>query len=159
MQAAMINGPRRSVASKLLMGITILFGLAVIAFFAVFPRFLESRMSKVRKSPAFFTASEHATELHGKLLIADLHADSLLFGRDLSVKSSFGHIDLPRLREGNVTLQVFTAVTKAPLGINIERNSSEAKDIITILSVAERWPSRAWRSLQERALYQAARLH
>jgi len=159
MPAAMTIRPHRSLSAKLLYALAIISALAVIAFFAAFPRFLESQMSKVRKPSASFSSSAHAAELHRKLLIADLHADSLLFGRDLSRRSRFGHIDLPRLREGNVTLQVFTAVTKAPLGINIERNSSNATDIITFLAVAECWPIRSWSSLQERALSQAARLN
>jgi hypothetical protein len=47
--------------------------------------------------------------------IADLHADSLLWGRDLLKKSDYGHVDLPRLVSGNVALQVFAVVTKTPL--------------------------------------------
>jgi len=35
-------------------------------------------------------------------LVADLQADSLLWGRNLLSASKEGHIDLPRLVEGNV---------------------------------------------------------
>jgi membrane dipeptidase len=41
--------------------------------------------------------------------------------------------------------------------LNIERNRA-ASDQITWLAVIARWPSPTWRSLTQRALYQAARL-
>jgi len=58
--------------------------------------------------------------LHQSLAIADLHADSLLWKRDLTRFSKTGHVDLPRLQKGNVALQVFTAVTKSPANQNYE---------------------------------------
>ncbi|MDP2567238.1 peptidase M19, partial [Pseudoalteromonas marina] len=70
-----------------------------------------------------------------------------------------GQVDLPRLIEGNVALQVFTAVTKSPAGQNYEENSSEAMDNITLLAMGQLWPVDTWSSLHERARYQAARLH
>lgn len=49
--------------------------------------------------------------LHRSSLVVELHCDSLLDARDgkrpLSVRSDQGHIDVPRLREGGVTAQVF----------------------------------------------------
>jgi len=49
----------------------------------------------------------------GALMIADLHSDSLLEmvdkGRDLTKRSSEGHIDIPRLIGGGVRVQVFAA--------------------------------------------------
>ncbi|MGB5627423.1 MAG: hypothetical protein WBM61_16950 [Woeseiaceae bacterium] len=35
------------------------------------------------------------------IALADLHADTLLWKRDLSKQSSIGHIDMPRLRSGS----------------------------------------------------------
>ena len=102
--------------------------------------------------------SEEATALHGTLTIGDLHTDSTLWQRDLSQRSERGHVDLPRLREGNVALQMFTSVTKSPAGQNYEKNSTEARDNITLLAVLQRWPVRTWSNLTERALYQAQRL-
>jgi len=67
-------------------------------------------------------------------------------------------VDLPRLIEGNVALQVFTAVTKSPAGQNYEANAADAFDTITPLAMAQLWPPRTWGSLTERALYQADRL-
>jgi membrane dipeptidase len=66
--------------------------------------------------------SARAVELHHSSAVVDLHADSLLFGRDLTRRSAFGHTDLPRLRAGGVTVQVFGVATSAPLGMNIDHN-------------------------------------
>ena len=33
--------------------------------------------------------------LHATLTVADLHADSLLWGRDLNQRASSGHVDIP----------------------------------------------------------------
>ena len=89
--------------------------------------------------------------------MADLHADPLLWGRDLVERGTRGHVDIPRLTEGNVALQVFAVVTQSPRGLNIERNDDSTDDII-LLGIAQRWPVKTWFSLKERALYQAERL-
>jgi microsomal dipeptidase-like Zn-dependent dipeptidase len=70
-----------------------------------------------------------------------------------------GQVDIPRLQEGNVALQVFTAVTKSPKGLNYEHNSADAPDNITLLAIGQLWPYRTWGSLFERAIYQAEKLH
>ncbi|MGQ0505541.1 MAG: dipeptidase [Myxococcaceae bacterium] len=44
--------------------------------------------------------------------LADGHADSLMWNRDLNRKSSQGHVDIPRLLEAGVGLQCFTLVTR-----------------------------------------------
>jgi len=107
-----------------------------------------------RRPPA---PSEAARRLHGRLFIADLHADTLLWDRDLLVRSRRGHVDVPRLVEGNVALQAFTVVTKTPRHLNIESNDDRSDDL-TLLAMAERWPPATWFSLRERALHQARRL-
>jgi len=40
--------------------------------------------------------------------LADGHADSLLWNRDLTRRHRRGHVDFPRLREAGVRLQCFT---------------------------------------------------
>lgn len=96
-------------------------------------------------------------DIHTGLFIADLHSDSLLWNRELTQKSNYGHVDFPRLQEGNIALQIFSAVTKTPRGININSNTGET-DNITLLAIAQRWPWKTWSSLSERALYQAQSL-
>ena len=51
-------------------------------------------------SPPPYHASDRARALHETLWVADLHADSLLWGRDLLQRSTRGHVDVPRLRRG-----------------------------------------------------------
>jgi microsomal dipeptidase-like Zn-dependent dipeptidase len=94
--------------------------------------------------------SAAARTLHRASFVVDLHADSLLLGRDLLERSSVGHVDLPRLQEGGVGLQIFTAATVTPLGLNIERNDRRSFDMLTLAF--------GFRSPLERALLQAERL-
>ncbi|MBC7933571.1 MAG: dipeptidase [Rubrivivax sp.] len=141
---------------KLLIVVAILLALATPAFFFVAPALVEQKINGVRRK-APFQASERARALHRTLLIADLHADSLLWDRDLLERSARGHVDIPRLVEGRVAIQAFTVVTKVPYGDNYESNDGTS-DKITPLVVAERWPIAAWTSLRERALYQARKL-
>ena len=105
-----------------------------------------------------YAISERAQQLHASMFIADLHSDSLLWKRDLSRRSDIGHMDLPRLREGNVALQVFSATTKSPAGLNYEENTAES-DQITLLAIASFWPPRTWFSIYERAAFQLEKLH
>ncbi len=142
---------------KLLIVLAVVLALAGAIFFFALPPWLEDRMNAViDRGP--YQASERASELHRRLLIADLHADSLLWSRDLLERGSRGHVDVPRLIEGNVALQAFTIVSKTPRGQNIENNDAST-DNITLLAVAQRWPSATWSSLKARALYQSEKLH
>ena len=121
------------------------------------PRIVEQRENSLFQKPPYH-ASDRAQTLHRDLVIADLHADSLLWKRDLLHRSSYGHVDIPRLIAGNVTLQVFSLPTKSPRGLNIERND-DTTDNIRLMAIAELWPLDTWNSLTARALYQARRLH
>jgi microsomal dipeptidase-like Zn-dependent dipeptidase len=143
---------------KILITLGVIFLLLIGAFFFVLPAQLEKRLNVSLNQPPYM-ASERAVELHKKLLVSDMHADSLLWNRDLLDRASRGHVDIPRLIEGNVALQAFTIVTKTPYvwKMNIERNDDKT-DNITILAIAERWPTSTWSSLTQRALYQARKL-
>jgi membrane dipeptidase len=129
----------------------------VVVFFLTIPRLVDEDQNKVVKKPPY-AASARALSLHQQLTIADLHADSLLWGRDLLERSSYGHVDIPRLADGNVALQVFSLPTKSPAGLNIESNGDK-NDQIFWLAIVDRWPPATWNSLTERALYQSRRLH
>jgi membrane dipeptidase len=142
---------------KILIVVVVILLLALAAFFFILPAYFEKSMNVTLKPPPY-TASDRALDLHKRLLVADMHADSLLWDRDLLDRAERGHVDVPRLIEGNVALQAFTVVTKTPRGQNIESTDSTT-DNITLLAIAERWPISAWSSLKERALYQARRLH
>ena len=43
--------------------------------------------------------------------IADLHCDALLWNRNLLARHNYGHVDVPRMQEANVALEVFTVVS------------------------------------------------
>ena len=94
--------------------------------------------------------------LHESLQIVDMHSDTLMWNRDLLERSDRGHMDLPRLEDGNVALQVFSSVSKLPKGQNYDANTDET-DNITLLTIAQLQPPRAWRSLLQRSLYHAER--
>jgi len=142
---------------KVLIGLAfvIVVGLGVFCF--VVPVQVDKAYNGVLHPPPY-AASAAARTLHAGLRVADLHADTLLWTRDLLNRSSYGHVDVPRLQDGNVAIQVFSVVTKAPRGMNIERNTGDT-DNITLLAMARRWPVASWTNLTERAMYQARLLH
>jgi microsomal dipeptidase-like Zn-dependent dipeptidase len=123
---------------------------------ALLPGAIEAGMNRVRphELPAVGAV---ARDLHTSVPVADLHADSLLWTRDLLERASRGHLDVPRMIEGGMALQVFTAATVAPMGQNYEGNE-RGLDPLTALVVVQRWPLRTWLSPMERAMYQAEKL-
>ena len=141
---------------KALLALLILLAIGLTIFFNV-PQYVDRDMNRVLH-PAPSAVSDTAIKLHERLFVADLHDDALLWQRDLLQRIDYGHTDLPRLLEGNVGLQVFSVVTKAPRGLNYERNSADS-DSVTLLVMAQRWPRATWNSLLQRALYQSEKLH
>ena len=127
-----------------------------VYFFVIAPVGFDTRANAVLEGDAHLVSDE-AQALHDSIAVADLHADTLLWMRDPLKRQQRGQTDVPRLLEGGVRLQVFTAVTKSPRGQNYERNEADT-DQLTLLLQAQRWPLRTWGSLYERALYQGARL-
>jgi microsomal dipeptidase-like Zn-dependent dipeptidase len=103
-----------------------------------------------------YEASAHARALHLALDVVDLHADSLLWGRDLLERGTQGQVDVPRLLEGNVALQVLAASTKSPRHLNIERNDDRSDDL-TLVALAGGWPPATLRSRLARARFMADR--
>jgi membrane dipeptidase len=116
----------------------------------------ERRLNKVTRTTPY-KATQRGGELHSRLVIADLHADALLWNRDLNERSEQGQVDVPRLIEGNVALQVFGVVTHASSKDSVEKNDGSADDI-RLLAMAQRWPVSTWVSRKARALYQAEKL-
>jgi microsomal dipeptidase-like Zn-dependent dipeptidase len=95
-----------------------------------------------------------ARRIHDASFVADLHADSLLFGRDLLALGTRGHVDLPRLQLGGVALQVFSLPTVVPFGLNLERNERGRVDLLTLAGAAQLSPT-AVLGPMGRALYRA----
>ncbi|MGH1562191.1 dipeptidase [Mumia sp. DW29H23] len=130
--------------------------VAVVGFFAAAPGIVEKGMNQVESGP-LPEVTDETRALHESLAIADMHSDTLLWKRDLLDRSDRGHVDLPRLKDGNVALQVFSSVSKSPKGQNFDSNSDET-DNITLLTFVQLQPPRTWSSLLERSLYHAEKL-
>ncbi|HEY2247906.1 MAG TPA: dipeptidase [Bradyrhizobium sp.] len=129
--------------------------IGITAVYAITPADIERSQNKVVPVPLNITPAARA--LHATLDVADMHADSLLWQRDLLVHSGRGHVDLPRLIEGHYLLQVFSSVTKSPAGQNYDSNGADS-DTITGLVQVQRQPVRTWTSLLERSLWHAEKL-
>lgn len=142
---------------RILAGVAVAALLILAACIALLPGFLESRINRVADHRPH-EIPEAARTLHESLAVVDLHADTLLWARDPLKRGNRGHVDVPRLADGNVTLQVFSAVTKVPRDQGYVGTSGDS-DVITLLAMVQRWPARTWDSLLERALYQARKLH
>jgi len=118
---------------------------------------VEDRMNPVLDGPAS-PVSARTARLHRTLRVADLHADSLLWGRDLLRRGTRGAVDVPRLIEGNVALQVLSMPVKTPRGLNIERND-DSSDQVLALALAKRWPRATWRRMLPRVEHLALQAH
>ena len=131
--------------------------LLLLAGYLFLPGYVDGQRNRVADATVQ-NVSRSARALHDSLPVVDLHADQLLWARDPLQYSRRGHVDIRRLEAGNVALQVFSAVTKTPRGLNFDQNTG-ATDNITLLAIAQRWPIATWNSLTARALHQSARLH
>ncbi len=130
--------------------------LGLVGFFLFAPGIVERGMNQVADVD-LPDVDEETRALHDDLTVVDMHSDTLLWDRDLLERSDRGHVDLPRLEEGNVALQVFSSVSKTPKGQNYEANSADS-DNITLLAFAQLQPPRTWTSLLQRSLYHAEKL-
>jgi membrane dipeptidase len=131
--------------------------LLAIAFFLVLPPLFDSIANSVYLTDRP-EASKQARDLFRTLLVADLHCDSLMWDRDLTARSRRGHVDIPRLIEGNVALETFSSPTRTPAGIVNWDNVKDSCDLMTPLVISELWPPRTWTSTLERALFMAGKM-
>jgi membrane dipeptidase len=126
--------------------------VAVGAFFGMSwgtaPEAIDRSLNRVTQRPAAVAASTR--RLHQRLLVADLHADTLLWGRELHRRYTYGHIDLNRLAQGGFTLVTFAAATSMP--------AAKGGDRIRDLAAAQRWPKGTEASTFARALFFSRRL-
>jgi membrane dipeptidase len=162
-------------------GILLILLIAATGFFTFAPGMIEASMNKVEDAPSetvdksnsaaseideklnkvdgkpLLKISADAYALHKTLTIVDLHSDTLMWDRDVNDRASRGHVDVPRLTDGNVALQVFSSVSKTPKNQNYDANSDQT-DNIQMLVMAQLQPVKTWNSLLERSLYHAAKL-
>jgi membrane dipeptidase len=86
--------------------------------------------------------------LHRRVAVADGHADSLMWNRDLTQASDEGHVDFPRLKEAGVKLQCFTIVTR---GLPVI-------DGFSLFARRHHWPAHARKSEWTRTTFQIDRM-
>ena len=138
---------------KWIVGIVGIAALGAVAFFVLAPGMIERSMNKVVAVPQRITPEARALAS----TVADMHADSLLWKRDLLERSAQGQVDVPRLIAGGYALQVFSSVTKTPEHQNYVANSGDT-DNVTLLAIAQLQPPRTWTSLLQRSLWHAGKL-
>jgi len=80
--------------------------------------------------------------------LADGHADSLMWNRDLTARLRKGQLDFPRLAEAGVRIQCFTVVTRG----------YPVVDGMRAFGALRRWPAAARRGPWTRALFQLDRM-
>ncbi|HYD46987.1 MAG TPA: membrane dipeptidase, partial [Terriglobales bacterium] len=138
--------------------IVLLLGIvaALVAFLFATPALIDRALNRVVHAPRE-KVSDDAQRLHALLQIADMHADPLLWQRDLVERIDHGHVDIPRLIAGNVAVQIFSTPTQVPLGLNYDANEL-GWDMVSSLAFFQRWPAVTWRSPLQRALHMAAEL-
>ncbi len=131
--------------------------LAIVALlhFGVLPWF--DRKANAVLDPGPYPVDTASARLHRNAFVADLHADALLWGRDLRRRNDYGQVDLPRLVEGGVDLQVFSVVSQVPRGLNYLRNRGDSDSLPLLFIASLRAPS-TWFDARRRALAQAAEL-
>jgi len=140
-------------AGPAIAAVSVVVGIASVS--AITPADIERSQNKVVPVPLNITTRAQA--LQAMLDVVDMHADSLLWQRDLLTRSDRGHVDLPRLIEGHYALQVFSSVTKSPAGQNYDANSADS-DTITGLVKFQQQPEATWTSLLQRSLWHADKL-
>ena len=130
--------------------------LALILIFV--PTAVDKSKNPIREQPPYAVSEAGKALFNSLVFVADLHADSLLWQRNLLRKHDYGHVDIPRLIETNIALQAFTLVSKTPAGMNYKSNSADS-DQITALFIVQARALKSWFDLTQRVLVQAQQLH
>ena len=144
-------------AKRIIVGLLLFVLLVTALLFAYGPTFVARSLNRTYGVPAAPVPSD-TSALHAGLFVADLHCDATLWNRDLLQRGTYGHVDIPRMFEGNHALQVFTSVTRIPMFMNINYTPNFG-DAIAPLVFFQGWPRETWGSMKQRALYEAWRLH
>jgi len=134
----------------------LLIGVLILVL-AIVPGQMDRLMNRVSANHDYSGVSAEALALHRDLMIVDLHADPLIWKRNLLKRNDHGHVDFPRLVEGNVGLQVFASVTQSPRGQNYDSNSADS-DMITLFTMLNLQPVGTWFSRYQRSIYHAEKL-
>ena len=142
---------------KFLIGLVLLLIALYVATVLLVPPRVDRALNRVYGVAS--DVSPRAKALHAKLTIADLHADSLIWGRDLLDRNDRGQVDIPRLREANVAIQVFSVPTRVPKVRSRHGTRSDQLDLLTVAAFCNAWPPATWFRRDARARHAAHLLH
>lgn len=142
-------------SKKIIVTLVVIVAIAALIFFGYVPTYFDQKSNVVTTK---IKVSDRMAWYDSIPFVADLHCDMLLWDRDFFEEHDYGHVDLPRMQQGNMAMQVFSIVSKVPRGINIESNDDKT-DQIALLSFGQLRPPKAWFSIKERALHQIHQLH
>ena len=135
--------------------VLLVFAVSIVLFFAGLPALLDRALNRVAGTPAP-APSARAQALFATLRVADLHADPLLWQRDLvaAALARSGGSAAARVGQRRVA-----GLRRRDADRRSARTSSatraDAPDQITLLAVLQRWPRATWTSRLARALHQA----
>ncbi len=127
--------------------------LGIVFLYLAGPHLVMILLNRTDASAARPVSAE-AAALHARLTVVDLHSDVLMWNRDILQRDSRGHTDVPRLIEGNVAVQGFTAATRIPATMNIDA-TPDRWDVQVPLTLFQGWPAATWTSAKHRALFMA----
>jgi microsomal dipeptidase-like Zn-dependent dipeptidase len=141
--------------------IAIVFGILFLIY-GILVKFgapaVDNHLNNVSPNKLEAVSPEAQTIYDNLPFIADLHCDALLWNRPIHKRLKRAHVDLPKLQEAKVDLQVFTVVSKSPSGLNFDSNDSKS-DQLTMLNIVQARPFKAWFSLKNRVGVQSKALH
>ena len=114
--------------------------LAVVVIVTLFTTTLGVRIADWILNPVTehepFKISEEAAALHASLIVGDWHADTALWNRNMQGRHDVGHVDLARMQEGNLGIQMFTTVTKSHLCQRQHSNFVYCAGFVTLVVLA-----------------------
>ena len=140
---------------KIFIAFAFVMAIGALIFFTSVPQYFDKEANVVTTK---IKAGDRGAWYDSIPFIADLHCDMLLWNRDFFKEHDYGHVDLPRMQQANMAMQIFSIVSKVPRGINIEHNDDKT-DQIALLSFGQLLPPKTWFSMKERALHQINQLH
>ena len=85
--------------------------LAIAALYFVVPSVMENGINIV-EDHAPYAISEETRTLHDRLIVADLHSDTLLWARNPLARGRTGHVDVPVFRKEMLHSRYFPSSRK-----------------------------------------------
>ena len=87
-------------------------GLTALIVVLIGGFFLLDLQPSIVSYPIAVQPSAEALRIHQDAIVIDLHVDSLIWPRDLTLEGTTGHLDFPRMRRGGLDAAAFTIPTR-----------------------------------------------